>query len=192
MLKIHFFNYSITKSVSILFVEIIYLNLIAPNELVFIKMKYTTEVIIELPRNEVIKKLDNIENIKHWQRGLIGVEHISGTPGEFGAKMNLKFKFGRREMTLEETITKRNFPDEFHATYNTKGMHNIQQNYFTETPEGFTKWKSESEFLPTNFMMRVMTFLMPSAFKKQSLKYLTDFKNFAEKGTSVANNTNNS
>jgi len=27
---------------------------------------------------------------------------------------------------------------------------------------------------------------MPGAFKKQSLKYLKDFKNFAEQGTSVS------
>ena len=149
-------------------------------------MKYTTEITIALPRAEVIKKLDNADNMKHWQRGLTGVEHISGTPGEFGAKMRLNYQFGKRKMELTETITKRNFPDEFHATYNTKGMHNIQKNYFTETSQGYTKWTSESEFLPTNFMMRIMTLLMPGAFKKQSLKYLTDFKNFAENGTSVA------
>jgi hypothetical protein len=35
-------------------------------------------------------------------------------------------------------------------------------------------------------MMKAMGFLMPNAFKKQSMKYLTDFKNFAENGTSVA------
>ena len=150
-------------------------------------MKYTTEIKIELPREEVIRKLDNVENIKHWQRGLTSVEHISGTPGEFGAKMRLNYQFGKRKMELTETITKSNFPDELHATYNTKGMHNIQKNYFKESTDGSTVWVSENEFLPTNFMMRVMTFLMPKAFKKQSLKYLTDFKNFAEKGTSVAN-----
>ncbi|WP_353779531.1 SRPBCC family protein [Winogradskyella sp. 3972H.M.0a.05] len=149
-------------------------------------MKYTTEITIELPRDQVIKKLDNMDNIKHWQRGLTSVEHVSGTPGEFGSKMRLNYQFGKRKMELMETVTKRNFPDEFHATYNTKGMHNIQKNYFKETSEGHTQWISESEFLPTNFMMRVMTFLMPRAFKKQTLKYLTDFKNFAERGDSVS------
>ncbi|MDT0559444.1 SRPBCC family protein [Ichthyenterobacterium sp. W332] len=150
-------------------------------------MKYTIEVTIALPRDEVINKLDSVENLKHWQQGLVGVEHVSGTPGEFGARMKMQYKFGKRHMTLEETITKSNFPDEFHATYNTKGMHNIQKNFFTETSQGHTTWKSENEFLPTNFMMRVMTFLMPRAFKKQSTKYMNDFKNFAENGTSVAN-----
>ncbi|MBT8254511.1 MAG: SRPBCC family protein, partial [Bacteroidia bacterium] len=101
-------------------------------------MKYTIETIIDLPLKEVINKLDSVENIKHWQRGLIGVEHQSGTPGEVGAKMRLSYKFGKRQMDMVETITKREFPSEFHATYDTKGMHNIQENYFEETSEGKT------------------------------------------------------
>ncbi len=149
-------------------------------------MKYTTEVLIDLPRAEVINKLDNIDNIKHWQRGLTSVEHISGTPGEVGAKMKLNYKFGKREMELVETILKRQFPAEFHATYDAKGMHNLQENFFEETNEGQTKWISKSEFNASSFMLKAMMFLMPGAFKKQSKKYMMDFKNFAETGTSVA------
>lgn len=149
-------------------------------------MKYTIETIIELPRNEVVKKMDNTDNMKHWQRGLISAEHISGTPGEVGAKMKLSYKMGKRELEMIETVSKRNFPEEFHGTYDAKGMHNIQQNYFEETPEGHTKWISKSEFLPTSFILRIMTLLMPGAFKKQTKAYMNDFKNFAEKGISVA------
>lgn len=149
-------------------------------------MKYTIETIINLSREETIRKLDNVENIKHWQRGLVSAEHISGTPGEVGAKMKLSYKFGKREMELMETITKRNFPHEFHATYDTKGMHNIQENYFEAVGMDQTKWTSKSEFIASSFMLRMMMFLMPGAFKKQSKIYMEDFKNFAEKGTSVA------
>jgi hypothetical protein len=150
-------------------------------------MKYTTEIIIEKPLEEVVKKMDSAENMKHWQEGLISTEHISGTPGKFGAKMKLNYDFGKRKMELIETITKQDFPNEFHATYTTKGVRNIQQNYFESTPEGYTKWISKNEFQPTNFMMNAMLFLMPGAFKKQTKKYMTNFKNFAEKGTSVSN-----
>ena len=149
-------------------------------------MKYRIEIIINKPLDEVIRKLDNVNNIKHWQRGLIGIEHISGTPGEVGAKMRLKYKMGKREFDLVETITKRNFPHEFHATYSTSTMKSTQENYFEETTDGSTKWISSSEFQPGNFIMRVMAFLMPGAFKKQSYKYMVDFKNFVENGSSVA------
>ncbi len=148
-------------------------------------MKYTSEIIINLPREEVIRKLDNPENMKHWQRGLVNYKLLDGTPGKEGAKMELEYQMGKRNMVLVETITKNDFPAEFHANYDTKGVHNVQQNFFHETPEGGTRWVSESEFQFAGFGMKLMGFLMPGAFKKQSLKYLNDFKSFAENGTSV-------
>jgi hypothetical protein len=151
-------------------------------------MKYTSEIIIDLPREEVIKKLDEPENMKHWQRGLVNYEFLNGTPGTDGAQMKLYYKMGKRDVVLTETITKNNFPTEFHANYSAKGVHNIQHNFFHELDEHTTKWVSETAFQFQGFGMKMMVFLMPGAFKKQSNKFLVDFKNFAEKGTSVANN----
>ena len=149
-------------------------------------MKYTLEIIIDLPRAEVIEKMDSFENLKHWQKGFVGYEHLSGTPGEDGAKSKLDYKTGKREVSLTETIIKSNFPDAFHATYEAKGVLNIQENYFTQIDDNTTKWATQSEFKFSGFAMKVMAFLMPGAFKKQSYKYMVDFKNFAEKGISVA------
>lgn len=150
-------------------------------------MKYTTEVIINKPRKEVIEKLDSLENMKHWQRGLVNATPLQGNLGEEGATMKLEYKMGKREMAMVETIIKRNLPEEFHTTYDAKGVHNIQQNYFKEMDKDTTKWISESEFQFQGFGMKLIGFLMPGAFKKQSQKYLNDFKNFVENGTSVAN-----
>ncbi|MFP4846384.1 SRPBCC family protein [Winogradskyella sp. PE311] len=150
-------------------------------------MKFCTKITIKKPLEDVIKKLDSVDNMKHWHEGLIRSEHISGTPGEFGSKMRLIYDFGDKQLELNETITKRNLPYEFHATYNTKGMYNIQENYFRSTKDGLTEWVAESEFLPTNFFMQLMTMAMPSTFKKQSKKYMENFKNFVEKGVSVSN-----
>lgn len=150
-------------------------------------MKYSSKIIIEIPLTEFIEKFDNTDNLKHWQRGLISTEHISGTPGEFGCKMKYKYKLGKQVMELIETITHKNLPYEFHAMYDTKNLHNIQENYFEENENGHTVWISKNEFFPLAFSMRLMIKLMPSAFKKQSKLYMTDFKNFAEKGISVIN-----
>lgn len=147
-------------------------------------MKYTVEITIDLPRNEFLKILDNPENMKHWQRGLVSYELLSNEPIKEGAQMNLKYKMGKRELEMVETIIKRNLPEELHTTYDTKGVHNIQKNYFKEV-EGKTKWISESEFQFSGFGMKLMGFLMPGAFKKQSIKYLEDFKAYAEHNTSV-------
>jgi len=149
-------------------------------------MKYSIELVVEIPLDKFIKIFDNTENLKYWQRGLVSSEHISGNPGRYGAKMKINYKIGKRHLELIETVTHRNLPYEFHGTFDTKGIHTIQENYFEETPEGHTKWTSKSEFIPLGFTMRLMTILMPGAFKKQSLQYMKDFKNFAEKGISVA------
>lgn len=150
-------------------------------------MRYTSEIIVELPLDKFIDKLDNADNMKHWQVGLVAYEHLEGTPGKVGAKMKLSYKFKNRDMELIETITHKKLPREFHMTYSAKGMFNKQENYFVQTADGFTKWTSKAEFIPQNFMMKLMTTFMKGAFKKQSLKYMTDFKNFAETGFSVAN-----
>lgn len=152
-------------------------------------MKYQHEIIIDLPLKETIAKMDNIENMKHWQSGLTHYELISGTPGEEGAKMKLFYDFGKRKMVLTETIIKRNLPHEFFASYTTKGVYNLQNNYFEPVLNGKTKWTSKSEFQFKGFTMKAIGFLMPNAFKKQSLKYMLDFKAFAERGESVLNNS---
>ena len=148
-------------------------------------MQYTTKVLIQKPLQEVIKKMSSLENMKHWQNGLVSTEHISGTPGEFGSKIKLNYTYGKRKMELIETITKQNLPNEFHATYSTKGMRNIQENYFETRADGFTSWVSKNEFQPTTFAMNAMLFLMPNAFKKQTKTYMTNFKKFVENGISI-------
>ena len=149
-------------------------------------MKYTTEIVVDVPRDEFIKKMDDPDNMKHWQQGLIGYEQLSASPGQEGSRMSLSYEMGKRKMDLVETIIKKDLPEEIHMTYETKGVHNIQKNYFKEEGEK-TRWVSESEFQFSGFGMKLMGFLMPGAFKKQSLKYMQDFKAFAENGTSVLN-----
>ena len=142
-------------------------------------MKYTTEIEINLPREKVIELFDNTENLKKWQEGLISFENFEGEPGQVGAKSNLKYKMGKREIEMVETITKRDFPDEFFGTYETKGVWNEVKNYFTEEGDDLTKWRLDTEFKGSG-MMKIMMFLAPGMFKKQTLKSMNDFKNFAE------------
>ncbi|MGB5237978.1 MAG: SRPBCC family protein [Flavobacteriaceae bacterium] len=148
-------------------------------------MKYTTEITIDLPRSVFMDKFDHPDNMKHWQRGLKSYKYLFGEPGEEGSKMELKYQMGKRELVLIETIIKRNMPYEFHATYDAKGVHNIQKNYFKDIENNKTLWVSESEFQFSGIFMKLMGFFMPGAFKKQSCQYLEDFKAFAETGKSV-------
>ncbi len=142
-------------------------------------MKYTTEVEILLPRSKVIALFDNSDNMKKWQPGLLSFEHTEGEAGTPGAKSMLKYKMGKREILMVETIVERKLPDVFSATYEAKGVWNMVENRFGEPEEGKTLWKLESEFKCTGFL-RLMVFFAPSMFKKQTLKDMMRFKEFAE------------
>ena len=149
-------------------------------------MKYTQEIKVNIPIDEFVQKLDNIDNLKHWQRGLVSTEHISGDLRRFGDKMRLIYRFGNHTREITETITKRNLPNEFHVNYTSKTSQNLQQNFYKKATDGGTIWTSYNEFVLLNLKMRLILFLMPNAFKKQSIIYMRDFKNFAENGISIA------
>ena len=145
-------------------------------------MKYSTEIIIDLPRNRVLELFDSSENLVKWQKSLVSFEHLSGEAGQLGAKSKLIYEMGKREFILTETITKRNLPDEFHGTYETDGMYNLMENYFIDEGDK-TLWRTVSTFKGTNFMMKLMLILMPGSFRKRTLNTMMDFKKFAEAQT---------
>jgi uncharacterized protein YndB with AHSA1/START domain len=141
---------------------------------------YRLETEIDLPRDRVIELFDNPDNLKNWQPGLESFEHIEGEPGQPGAKSRLHYKMGKRELDLIETVVRRNLPDEFTGTYETKGVWNEVANRFEETSDGRTRWILENEFRFSTLMMKVMGKVMPGAFKKQTLQNMQQFKDFAE------------
>ena len=93
-------------------------------------MKYTVSIDINKPLGEVVELFDNPENLKHWMKGLQSFEHLSGTPGQPGAKSKLVFQTGSRRLEMIETVTSRNLPKEFSGTYEAGGVFNIVSNYF--------------------------------------------------------------
>jgi hypothetical protein len=142
-------------------------------------MKYSNEVIINLPIKKVIELFDSEENLFKWQPELISFEHLSGEKGEVGAKSKMQYKMGKREIDMVETITIKNLPKEFSATYEAKGVWNEMKNYFEEIDDHTTRWRSDSHFKFSGFM-KLIGFFMPGGFIKQSQKALEQFKTFAE------------
>ena len=147
-------------------------------------MKYTVSIDLELPRDKVVALFDDPQNMPRWQEGLVLFEPLEGTPGQPGARSRLVFQMGRRRVEMIETITERRLPELFSGTYDAKGVHNIVCNRFIELGADRTRWESENEFRFQGFM-RIIGALMKGAFPKQSLKYLQDFKAFAEQGKDV-------
>ncbi len=144
-------------------------------------MKYTNEIIIDLPVARVVELFDNPENLKKWQPNLVSFEAVSGIPGQPGAKSKLKYINGKREMVLTETVIKRDLPREFTGSYEAKGVYNLSRNFFVPLPDNKTKYMAENEFRFDGLFLKLIGFLMPGAFKSQTKKYMQYFKDFAEK-----------
>lgn len=142
-------------------------------------MKYQLEIEIEKPRDDVLKLFDDPSNMKEWQPSLLEYRHLSGEPGQPGAKSEHVHKLGKRNITMLETITKRNLPDEFSGTYEVKNCFNSVYNTFEELSPTTTRWIVRTEFIFQGYM-RIMAFLMPGAFKKETRKNMESFKKYAE------------
>lgn len=144
-------------------------------------MNYTLDIEIDKPIEEVIELFDSPENITKWMEGLKSFDHLEGTPGEPGAKSVLKFELGKRKFEMIETVIALNLPEEFTAAYETSdGGVSTVKNSFVALSDNKTQYISENSFEMKGLMMRIMAFLMPGAFKKQSMKYMLAFKEFAE------------
>ncbi|MEE2771522.1 MAG: SRPBCC family protein [Bacteroidota bacterium] len=146
-------------------------------------MKYQQQIIVRIPRKEFIDKFSDPENFPLWQRGFLSFNQISGELGSEGSTNLLKYRMNNRKIEMTETVLRNELPEAFSATYEAKGVYNIQHNYFREI-NGNTEWTSESEFQFSG-MMKIIGALMPGAFKKQSSQFMKDFKAFAEDGTRV-------
>lgn len=142
-------------------------------------MKYSSSIEINKPIHEVVALFDNPDHMSKWMEGLQSFEHLSGNPGQTGAKSRLKFKNGRREIEMIETITVRNLPEEFSGVYEAPGVYNMVTNRFRKVDDNKTLYISEQEFQFKGFM-KLIGLLMPGAFKKQSAKFQKDFKRFVE------------
>lgn len=143
-------------------------------------MIYSNEVVIDKPVEKVTALFVNPDNLQYWQEGFISHETNEGTPGRQGSRSTLKYKMGKREVEMTETIEVDDLPEEYTAIYETRGVWNRQVNQFQAIGENQTKYVSISEFKFSGFMMKLFGLLMPGAFKKQSQKYLDDFKKFVE------------
>ena len=143
-------------------------------------MKYTCELVINLPRERMVALFDDPENMVKWMEGLQSFEHVSGTPGKPGAQSRLTFaRDNGTTFDMIETLTRYNLPDEISGTYETEGVRNFIENWFVEDGPNATRWIAHNIFEFGGFMGIASWFMRP-LFKRQSLKIMRSFKVFAE------------
>ena len=142
-------------------------------------MKYSLQIDIELPRDRVIELFDDPDNLKKWQPQLVSFEHLDGEPGQPGARSRMVYNMGNKEVEMIETVLERNFPEAFSCSYEAKGVFNRIDNQFVEVGGTRTRWFFQCEFQCRGFMW-LMSTLMPGLFRKESMKFMQQFKAFAE------------
>lgn len=146
---------------------------------------YTVTVEIAVPRQRVVELFDDPDNLFHWQDGFQSFEHLSGTPGQPGARSKLVYKAGRHVIELYETVVQRNLPDEFNGFYEWSGGRNSLDNRFIELGSQRTRWESTCSYEFSSWFMKLMGLLRPGMFRKQNLQFMENFKAFCEHATSV-------
>lgn len=142
-------------------------------------MKYTTEILINLPRSRVIELFDNSENLYKWQPGLRSIRHLEGKPGEAGARSELVYEARKGELVMIETISSRQLPEHMHMSYKARGIYNEVENWFTEKKADQTLWRTVNYFRFRGFMTLMIPF-MKKAFIHNTMLNMDRFKIFAE------------
>ena len=142
-------------------------------------LKYTVSNTINAPLNEVMEKFTDPEGVKHWMEGFLRMEHLSGTPGEVGAKSDFYFMHRKKEMKISETILEQNLPEQIKFAYQSSMGYNEVEMRFQELSENSVKQINNSHF-EFKGLMKLMGFLFKGMFKKQSLKFMNAFKDYCE------------
>jgi hypothetical protein len=144
-------------------------------------MKPTIE--INLPANRVFELFMNKTNFKEWKKDFISYEFISGTPGEVGAVTKLVYK----RVTMFETITNKNFPNEIIAEYEHKRgektiMFHKASNHFASLSDNKTLLEVDMEITKIiGLLPKIIMTLMAGAGKRYAQTQLNQLKSFAEK-----------
>lgn len=144
-------------------------------------LKFTCTVDIDLPLQKVIELWDKPENLKYWQDGFQKMVHISGEEGRPGSKAEMFYIMNGREMILTETIVVNELPHEFTGYYESEKTQNTMENLFTELSPQSTRWEANINYtLLKGLIINLIVKLYPSMFKKQTQKWMDQFKAFAE------------
>ena len=163
-------------------------------------MKYTNSIEIALPRERVAQLLADPAHLPKWLRDMVLHEPVDGQHGQVGTTSRIVMKSGKRTVEFTETITRREPADlheiprdvvvHFDRESAGEGMRSVVRDRLTEAGPEVTLWESDSEFQFDGLLMRLMGFLMPGAFHKQSQQHMEDFKAFAEQGKDVREGAN--
>lgn len=120
--------------------------------------------------------------LHEYQNGFQNKKTIQGEAGTKDAVSKMYYKMGNREMVLTETILANNLPDSFEAFYHHKDMDNTYKCTFKALSDDKTLYKTEVHYTRIDwFLPRLFAILFSGMYRKQSYRWMENFKNFVEK-----------
>lgn len=143
-------------------------------------MKYTITNTIDKPIKVVAAKFMEPNGALQWMEGLQKIERLSDKIYEVGAKSRFHSLHKNKKFVIDETILEQNMPYQIKFGFTSSMGYNEVEMIFEQLNDNSTKQINNSYF-QLKGIMKLLGPLMKSIFKKQSMKYLNAFKEFAEK-----------
>ncbi|WP_394751118.1 SRPBCC family protein [Spongiimicrobium salis] len=145
-------------------------------------MKYSCTVDIDVGIAKVVSLWTDERYFDQWQDGFQAIENLEGEPGAVGTTSRILFQQGKRKLELLETIVVNALPEQKKAFYEHSHMTNFQTSRFESLSENKTRYVSEVEYTEFRALIpKLMAKLFPGMFRKQSQKWMDQFKAFAER-----------
>lgn len=144
-------------------------------------MKFSCSTSVHLSKDQTIALYYDQEHFDKWQDGFKEKKLLEGVVSEVGSKSEILFDQNGRKLELIETILENKLPEYFVGQYDHIHMTNTMKTTFKELRNGGTEITNEIHY--TKFHSTIpwlMAKIFPSMFKRQTQKWLDQFKSFAE------------
>jgi len=116
--------------------------------------------------------------MKACQEGFVEIIQLTGEKGTKGATAKLVYK----KFNLFETIIENKLPAVFYAKYDHKYTSNTMKVNLKKITPTVTEYHVEIEYLEfRGFIVKLMSKIASSFFKKQMMKWMDRFKIYVEK-----------
>ena len=143
------------------------------------------KLIIEIEINSNLQKVVDtyvdLNSFSKWQNGFQSHQIIHGIYLQKDTKSKIIYKNRNNTIELIETILSNNLPNELEALYEHKHIINIATSKFIQINENRARLEYTVEILELRgFMIKIMSKLFPNMFRKQTKKWLENFKRLVE------------
>ena len=147
-------------------------------------LSYYEEIIINSDIQNVIDLHEEPKYLEHYMNGFISFKTVQGESRKTGSISEISIVFNSnesvtRKIVMKEKVLSNNLPNEKVIQLNTSSVNNLITYRFVKLGKDKTQFFRTHEY-EFNTYMKVYSFFMSRKIKRESYKYLKNFKNFVE------------